>query len=454
MSFGPGGPEELVALAEDSPAMLWRGDLNGRCVYLNAAMRRFWGLQPDECRTFDWATSLLPEDQAAVFGPFSEGMTAQRPFVCEGRYRRADGEIRILHTRAHPYSDAEGRFAGMIGVNEDITDQRRAEAELRKRNDELAAAAQRHREVAERFRLATSISGLAMSEHDENLRYTWAHNIPADALGRTPSEYVGPDLGGAAEAILRRTLETGEPRSEELAVSVGGQRVWVDIQAAPISHPDGGRGVVASALDVTTRKLNEQKLQVLAGELGHRVKNVFAVVQAIIRQSASAGDVPPEFIRSLDARIAALSRAQDSLMTMADDRISLPDLLRKQLSHISGVKLDGPDVAIPGRLAPYVALAVHELGTNALKYGSLSHPGGDVCLSWTSPQPELLVLNWREHGGTCVREVGRKGFGSALLTRVFSAATGGSAELRPGGDGLQWTASIPLPLRVEASATG
>jgi two-component sensor histidine kinase len=313
----------------------------------------------------------------------------------------------------------------------------------------LPRRAQRHREVADRFRLATSISGLSMSEHDENLRYTWAHNIPAEALGKTPTEFVGPDLGGAAEAILRRALETGESRSEELAVSVGGQRVWVDIQAAPISHSNGGRGVVASALDVTTRKLNEQKLQILANELSHRVKNVFAVVQAIIRQSSNVRDVPKEFVQSLDSRISALARAQDLLMTMADDRVSLPDLLSKQLSHISGVRLEGREVAIPGRLAPYVALAVHELGTNALKYGSLSRGGGDVCLSWKSPQPDLLLLQWRERGGPPLTEVGGKGFGSTLLTRVFAGATGGSAELHPGDDGLEWTASIPLALRVE-----
>ena len=109
---------DLASLAESSPAMLWRGDLSGRCVYLNARMRAFWGLTQAECQTFDWSSSVLQDDHDAVFGPFNVGMASQSAFECEGRYRRADGEIRILRTRATPYSDAAGAFAGMIGVND------------------------------------------------------------------------------------------------------------------------------------------------------------------------------------------------------------------------------------------------------------------------------------------------------------------------------------------------
>ena len=434
--------------------MLWRGDCNGRCVFLSRAMREFWGLQPDECGVFDWSSSLLAEDQAVVFEPFAAAMAAQRAFACEGRYRRADGEVRILKTRARPYYNEDGVFAGMVGVNEDMTELRRADEALLARNRQLDDSLVQLRSTADRFALATSISGLAMSEHDETLKYVWAHNVPAECLGKTPSEFVGPEVGGPLEVILRRTIDTGHMQTEEISVLIGDGRTWWDIQASPSTLPDGRPGVVASALDVTARRLNEAKLEILAKELGHRVKNVFAVVQAIVRQSARATPVPDAFINAVEARLVALADAQDSLLTMSDDRFSLQGLLARQLSHLEGVELDGPEVLLPGKFAPYLSLAVHELGTNALKHGSLRVRGGKVAVSWAQTRPDLLRLSWRERGGPAPTSdpafaTGRnRGFGSLLLTKVFEGATGGEVDMEFGRDGLHWTAIIPTGVEL------
>lgn len=449
---GPGA-RDLAALAEDSPAMLWRGDAQGRCVYLNRAMRAFWGLRPEDCGAFDWATSLLPEDQAAVFGPFGAAMAAREPFTCEGRYRRADGQVRVLRTRAHPYRDSAGGFAGMVGVNEDITELRAADQSLSARNAELDASLAQLKSVADRFALATSISGLAMSEHDEDLRYTWAHNVP-DSLGKTPTELVGQDVGEPVERLLRRTLETREMQTQELSFLRGQQRVWIDLQATPSTLADGRRGVIASALDVTARKLNEAKLQILARELGHRVKNVFAVVQAIIRQSARTTPVSKAFADAVEARLVALSNAQDALLSMSDDRFDLAALLERQLSHLDRVHLEGPDVLLPGKLAPYVSLAVHELGTNALKHGSLRGQTGGVQLTWLKPDADHLLIRWVERGDPLPAprfgdDAPRPdGFGSQLLTRVFESATGGKCRLSYEPDGLVWTATVPSAVEL------
>ncbi len=441
----PTARDDLESLAENSPAMLWRGDASGRCVYLNAAMRGFWGLRPEECGVFDWATSLLPEDHEAVFGPFARGMTDQSGFVCEGRYRRADGVVRTLRTRASPYADAEGRFAGMIGVNEDITELRDAERELGRSNAELRESTDRHREIADRLRLATSISGLAMSEHDDALRYTWAHNVPGDPIGKTPSDLVGPEIGRELEAILARTLAAGAAQAEELAIVFDGKPLWVAVQTSPIERAGGEAGVVASALDITARKLNEQKLEVLARELSHRVKNVFALIQAIVRQSARLSAAPAEFVHALEQRIHALAKAQDELAAMPDGRVSLERLLAGQLSHLTGIRLAGPLAHVAGTAAPYIALAVHELGTNAAKYGSLSVPEGTVELSWSIAGGDVVIC-WRETGGPGATQdsPSKPGFGSELLTRIFAAATNGEATIALEPAGLEWHARIPL----------
>lgn len=421
--------------------MLWRGDVSGRCVYLNARMRAFWGLTEDECRTFDWSTSVLDDDREAVFGPFAAGMTSQSAFECEGRYRRADGEIRILRTRATPYTDEAGAFAGMIGVNEDITELRHAERGLEQALARLQEKTDHHRAIADRLSLATSISSLAMSEHGQDLRYTWAHNVSGEPIGRTPSEAFGETIGKPLEAILRRGFT--EPQSEELGLIVDGNALWLAIQTAPVSRTEGV-GVVASALDITHRRQNEQKLEVLARELSHRVKNVFALVQAIVHQSARGRGVDPDFLATLDRRLTALAGAQDALLSHDGGKAPLHDLLGSQVAHLSGVTLEGPqDIIIPGRSAPYIALAVHELGTNATKYGSLSIPGGRVRLSWHRSEDGLVTLVWREEGGPRPSSKQGKGFGTQLLTRLFAGATMGKADLTFSEIGLLWRARFP-----------
>ena len=443
----------LEELVERSPAMLWRGDASGRCVYLSRSMRQFWGLAPEDVATFQWGSSLLEDDQAAVFGPFETGMRLQADFVCEGRYRRADGEIRILRTRAKPYMDAQNRFLGMVGVNEDITELRAAEQQLHQRDAEKTLRLDELRAAAERFALATRVSGLAMSEHDAQLRYTWSHNLPPECLGKTPVEFVGPDLGAPLEDILRETLTTGASQSREVSFRIGERRIWCDIQASPSRLGNGEPGLVASALDVTARKLNEEKLEVLARELSHRVKNVFAVVQAIVRQSAKAANAPSEFVGAVDARLKALADAQDTLLSMSDDRLSMDALLRQQLSHLMfdrAIDFEGPEILLPGRLAPYLALAFHELGTNALKHGALSVPGGAVAIRWTWSSSDRVSVSWIESGGPPIRAGGATGFGSMLLTKVAAAALGGATALQLEPSGLEWHADFPIALDLRA----
>ncbi|MGH6713011.1 MAG: PAS domain S-box protein [Bradyrhizobium sp.] len=123
--------ERFRLVAENAPVMIWMGDAQGKCVYLNRAQREFWNVNSEELFQFDWSKTLIAEDTEKLFGPFSEAMLAQAPFIVEARYRRHDGQIRLLQTNARPRFGSNGEFLGMIGVNLDITDSRRSEAALR-----------------------------------------------------------------------------------------------------------------------------------------------------------------------------------------------------------------------------------------------------------------------------------------------------------------------------------
>ncbi len=119
-------------IADRAPVNLWMGDENGACVYLNTAQREFWGLGEDYLDTFTWAQTLHGDDAPALFERFGAAMAAREPFEVEARYRRADGEWRVLLTQAQPRFSAEGQFLGMIGVNVDVTEARAAEEVLRR----------------------------------------------------------------------------------------------------------------------------------------------------------------------------------------------------------------------------------------------------------------------------------------------------------------------------------
>jgi PAS domain S-box-containing protein len=124
-------------VAENAPVMLWMGDANGRCVYLNEAQREFWGLRLEDVPNFDWSTTVHPDDGEKLAEPFRRGMQTQTPFRVEARYKRSDGSFRLLETDARPRFGSGGEFVGMIGVNVDITESRQAELALREETSAL-----------------------------------------------------------------------------------------------------------------------------------------------------------------------------------------------------------------------------------------------------------------------------------------------------------------------------
>jgi PAS domain S-box-containing protein len=112
--------DDLVPAAEAMPDMVWLGDSKGDCVYLNKALRAFWGVHMSDIPRFRWWTTLLPEDRDTVFRTAQAAMAARKPFTVRARYRRADGAVRMLETRAWPRVAPNGEFLGMVGINTDM----------------------------------------------------------------------------------------------------------------------------------------------------------------------------------------------------------------------------------------------------------------------------------------------------------------------------------------------
>lgn len=131
--------ERFRLVAERAPVMLWMGDAEGGCLYLNKAQRDFWGVTMEDLETFQWSSTAHPDDMPALFERFGEGMSRQAPFSVAARYRRADGVFRLVETHAEPRFGADGEFLGMIGVNVDITEIRESQQRLEELNATLEA---------------------------------------------------------------------------------------------------------------------------------------------------------------------------------------------------------------------------------------------------------------------------------------------------------------------------
>lgn len=301
----------FASVAEDAPALLWRGDAAGRCVYLNKALRDFWGVAESDVADFIWSSTLLPEDADLVHGPFSEGMARQAGFRCEGRYRRADGEIRILETIARPRFE-NGVFVGMVGVNTDVTDQR------------------------------------------------------------------------AAQALL---------------------------------------------------EANEARQRLLVHEMSHRVKNILATVLSIASLTSRSATSLRAFSETFEARILALAKTHDLLTGQGWDHADLREVLEAELGPYGRrLSLTGEPVQLDATAAVNLALIIHELATNAAKYGAYAADGA-LQVAWTVEPGPRVVLDWTETGGPPVSPPTRTGFGSRLIARLLKGELAGeiAADYRKGG---------------------
>jgi PAS domain S-box-containing protein len=219
---------------------------------------------------------------------------------------------------------------------------------------------------------------------------------------------------------------------------------WWDVTVSPIFDEDGEPAMLLSiSRDITIAKSLELQQELLAGELSHRVKNILTVVQAIAMQSFRGVD--PQQLSAYAARIAALASAQALLIQTAWQSAHIHDVIEKALApHCSTERhmISGPALELTGQRALALALAVHELATNAVKYGALSNGSGRIAVDW-EVTGERLRLCWRESGGPPVGPPGPAGFGTRIVSRNLAAEFKGSVDLQLCRSGLVMTLAAP-----------
>ncbi|HWE05988.1 MAG TPA: HWE histidine kinase domain-containing protein, partial [Rhizomicrobium sp.] len=276
-----------------------------------------------------------------------------------------------------------------------------------------------------------------------------------DLYGFTKEEAVGNDKevllktqvpGSSFDALKKELLEKGTWNGELVQTSKAGRPLRVESQVELITVGER-RYVLESARDVTQKKAWEAHQKLLLGELTHRVKNILAVVQGMVHQTWRTGS-REQFMDRLDGRLAGLSRSH-SLLVESDWRgADMRKLVESQLAPYAGdsgrVRMVGEPIALPADIATPFGLVLHELATNAVKYGALSGSRGRIDLNWevNGNEAPRLRFTWQERDGPRVKEPTANGFGSQLIKKGLAGA---KVNYEFPVQGIECTIELPLP---------
>jgi two-component sensor histidine kinase len=234
----------------------------------------------------------------------------------------------------------------------------------------------------------------------------------------------------------------------------GRERLWTFVSSALGTQSDGRHVFVIVAQDVTERRAHEEQVQLLLREVNHRAKNMLSVVDAIAHQTASRE--PEDFIGRFSERIQALAANQDLLVQNAWQGVDAGDLVRAQLAHFadligSRIVLNNQKLRLNSAAAQGIGLALHELATNAGKYGALSTNRGRIDIGWRTDGDNLIV-SWTESEGPSVSPPKRRGFGSIVVEAMAERSVGGVVHLDYLPSGLTWRLSCPAANALEPGA--
>jgi PAS domain S-box-containing protein len=422
--------------------------------------KALYGLGADE--PFDLKAFLErvhPDDRERVAEDHRRLMAEPGPYESEFRTVLPDGRVRWILSRGEAVRDDKGAPLGIAGINMDITARKEIEEDLRRSKRDARA---RFRELKEIYQNAPV--GLALLDRD--LKFVRINEALARINGLSVDDHVGryvfdivPALRDAAEPLLQKVLETGEPVADvelegEMPQAPGVRRSWVE-QFYPIKDDAGqivGVGVVCE--DVTEHRRAARARDLLSRELSHRIKNLFAVISSIVRLSARGNDAVQPFAKVIGGRIEALGRAHDYVRPADSEHDgkegserSLHNLVKAILEPWTEdgerIRITGGDCAIGSGAATSLALAIHECATNAVKYGALSAPDGSVEVACSLSGGEFELV-WTERGGPPIdHPPKREGFGTTLARRSIGGELGGTIAAEWSPEGLTLRISAP-----------
>jgi two-component system CheB/CheR fusion protein len=360
------------------------------------------------------------------------------------------GNSRYL-TRILPYRSINNVIEGAVVTFLDVTQLSRAEERLRESEARLRA-------------IVEGIPQLVWRAADGGQR-TWSSpqwteftGQPAeDALNYGWLDVVAPEDRERVKAAWQEAEQTGTLSIEHKLWSIKEDSYKaVHLRATPVRN--SGNKIIewfGTATDVHELLRLQDRQQVLLHELQHRVRNILAVVRSVAQRTSRSADSVETYSHVLTGRINAMARTHNVLTSSPEATLDLHKLIRSELEATSSevdkqLSITGPEITLAGKAAESLGLAMHELATNAVKYGALSTGNGHISVNWAidgSRQKPALVLTWRESKVDITPPI-RRGFGSELIERVVPYDFGGTGKLEFTADGLLCVLNLPLSADV------
>jgi PAS domain S-box-containing protein len=444
-------------LLEALPVAVYTTDAEGRITYYNQAAAEFWGYRPELgmrwCGSFRlfWPDgSPLPHDECPMAIALKEGRAVRG---IEAVAERPDGMRVSFVPYPTPFKDDAGRVTGAINALVDVGRRKEAQAIAAR----LAAIVTSSDDAI----ISKTLGGIITSW---NAGATRIFGYEADEMiGQHITRLIPPELRSEEDDIIAR-LRSGErlDHFETVRVAKDGRRLDISLTVSPL-RDEAGEVIGASkvARDITDKKQAEKLKQLLVEELNHRVKNTLATVQAIANQSLIRAKSQREFVASFSGRLQALAKLH-TLLTQTNMRgTELSELIASQIRLGSPdedrVSINGPFLFLGPQEANHLGMVLHELTTNARKYGALSVTAGRLAVSWEvrTNGGRRLLMQWVESNGPRVRAPDARGFGMTLIEQTVRVH-GGEASMHFAEGGLKCRIDWPLadaPQETVSTAT-
>jgi PAS domain S-box-containing protein len=429
------------------PQMVWSSDADGVVDFFSHSWYDFTG-EPTGSASTEFRSDILhPDDHDRVQAEWRKVLASGEPFEIEYRLRFRDEGYRWVLGRALPIRDEQGRIRRWMGTSTDIDDLKRTSAELGRTSALL--------------RLIGDSSPDLIFAKDRGSRLLYANPAAQRVMERPLNEVLGKadtewatDIARAKEAMAndRRVVSTGETLDvDEVITGSDGQTLYYRSVKAPLRNPAGEIiGLVGITSDITKRRAAEERERLLAREIDHRSKNLLAVVQSVVQLTRA--DDADSLKDAVMGRIQSLARAHSLLAAGRWEGVDLRQLVTEELAAYAGrdlgqVTIEGSPLHLRPTAAQALGLVIHELATNAVKYGALSTLEGRLAIDWRLTQVEgeeqRLRLRWLERGARQVSAPTRKGFGTTVIRSSVERQLGGRITLDWLGDGLACGISIP-----------
>ena len=448
---------QLLGAAKDA---IWMRDAAGIFRVANPAACAIMGGAPADIIGRSVTDIWGPEIGSRLMKETEELFEKRQPITVEEQMldRASDRTITFLSNKV-PLFAANGARIGILGISRDISDRKAAENELRESQVRLAS------QLAEVNALYES-APIGLAFFDREYRYMRINDelaaingVPAQAhIGRTIREIL-PRNAPSVEPLIDKVFATGKAVrdvevSGETPQQPGVTRHWLT-GLYPVNDVAGVVEAVGIwVVEISERKAAEQRELLLAREVDHRAKNLLAVVQSVVQltQAANADELKAGIV----GRIQSLARAHSLLAESRWDGAELDSLVREELAPYLNrsnerVTIDGQPFFLRPAAAQSIALVLHELATNAVKYGALSSPAGKLHVAWRREADGMIEIGWDESGGPPVVEPQTSGFGSKIIRASIERQLRGAVQYRWRAEGLHCVMRLPAVEAVSAS---